>query len=64
MRVGIRAQKEKSGVTKAVGYLSYPGLSEKEIFKGGGGLIPCLWDCFASSCVIQLAISLFKTDVH
>lgn len=36
MRVGIRAQKEKSGVTKAVGYLSFPGLSEKEIFKGGG----------------------------
>ena len=40
MRVGIRAQEEKSGVTQEVSYLSYPGLSTKGVFRGGDDLIP------------------------
>lgn len=55
-------QEGKSRVTYAVSYLGHPGLSERGIFVGGGGLILYLAVLLVSICVIQLARCLFKMD--
>lgn len=38
--LSIRGQEGKTGVTQVVSYWSYPGLSEKGLLKGRGGLVP------------------------
>ena len=59
--MGVKAQKGKSRVTQVVSYLGYPGLSKRGI--SGWGQLNLLFNCFASSCVLQLSICVFDKDV-
>ena len=61
IRLGIRALEKKSRDTPVVSYLSYPGLSKRDF--QGSGQPDFLPSRFASSCVIQLAICLFRVGV-
>lgn len=44
-----KAREGRRGVTQAISYLDYPGLSERGSFMIGGSLTPT--GCFTSSCV-------------